>query len=72
MILFARPLIRPFPVNLLRDPENPLAQLKLDPSQARLDGYREPPNYLVPTLTHIKNGEEHSALLKLLAEGPRG
>jgi hypothetical protein len=68
MVLFARPLVRPFPISKLIDPQNPLANLDIDPSEVRIDGYREPPNYLTPTLDHVKNGEEHLALMNLLRD----
>jgi hypothetical protein len=67
MLLFARPLVRSYEVNRLFDPNNPLAILDIDPGQVRVDGYRSPPNYLVPTLGHVRNGEEHAALQSLAA-----
>lgn len=72
LVLFARPLVRPYPVNKLIDPQNPLANLEIDPSAVRIDGYREPPNYLVPTLHHVQNGEEHIALRNLLKDKEKG
>jgi hypothetical protein len=72
LILFARPLIKPYPVSRLIDPQNPLALLEIDPGEVRIDGYRTPPNYLVPTLDHVRNGEEHVALLNLLQNEEKG
>ncbi|MFW5941240.1 MAG: YfhO family protein [Chloroflexota bacterium] len=66
LLIFAVPLIRPQPEAALRDPVHPLAQLGVGADEVRIDGKREPPNYLVPTLQHVTNGEEHKALDSLL------
>ena len=66
---FSRILINPFPVIHLFNQEHPLAQLTIDPGEIRIDGYRFPPNYLTPTLTHVLNGEEYFALERLMKEG---
>ncbi len=72
MSLFAWLVLRPYPVSNLVDPANPLARLSIEPDQVRMNGYRQPPNYLVPTLDHTRNGEETVALVKLLEAGLRG
>ncbi|MGB3713224.1 MAG: YfhO family protein [Candidatus Promineifilaceae bacterium] len=72
MFLFARPLVRPYAVNQLFVSQDPLAMLDIDPGEVRVDGYRTPPNYLVPTLSHVRNGEEHAALRSLLGAGEIG
>ncbi len=71
LLLFARPLVRPQPVEELYDPNHPLAQLRPEADEVRVDGLREPPNYLVPTLRHVTNGEEHEAV-ELLLDLPDG
>jgi hypothetical protein len=72
MILFASLLVKPYPVDRLFDTNHPLAQLGVDAAGVRIPGYREPPNYLLPTLEHVKNGEEHYALQSLVDVGSRG
>ncbi len=72
MLLFARPLVRSYEANQLFDPHDPLAILDIDPGEVRIDGYRSPPNYLVPTLGHVRNGEEHAAVQSLAAAGEIG
>jgi hypothetical protein len=69
--LFAHPLLQPQPVEELYDPDHPLAQLRPQADEVRMDGLREPPNYLVPTLKHVTNGEEHEAV-ELLLDLPDG
>jgi hypothetical protein len=72
MFSFARPLITPFPLELLVDPQNPLARLVIDPGQVRMDSGRGGPNYLLPTLLHVDNGEENVSLLNLLKTRKKG
>lgn len=72
MLLFALPLLIPYPAAYLYARQHPYAQLDLDKSQVRFDGYREPPNYLLPTVKHVKNGEEYFALEHLAAAGQEG
>lgn len=72
VILFAQPMVQAYPVENLFDAQNPLAKLEVDPATARIDGYRMPPNYLVPTLDHVRNGEEHIALQNLLRDREKG
>jgi hypothetical protein len=67
LFLYSRFSITGHPLDNLYDPEHPLARLAPPASEARLDGARVPPLYLVPTLHHVYNGEEHIALDALLA-----
>lgn len=72
MIFFAAPLMKPKKVEVLFRPDHPYATLELDASEVRFPDYRLPPNYLLPTLAHVRNGEESIALISLLNYGQRG
>lgn len=72
VMFFAAPLIVPYPVSLLYRDNHPYAQLDLDMGEVRFANYREPPNYLLPTLNHVKNGEEYFAMEVLQGAGFQG
>ena len=71
-LIVARVIVRPFPVTDLRRDDHPLALLEIDPGEVRVPAYREPPNYLTPTLVHVRNGEEFYAVERLDEAGERG
>jgi hypothetical protein len=54
------------PLSTLYRPETPYAQLNLSFDEHRFHNRRYPPLYLLPTLTHVENGEERSKLENLL------
>lgn len=72
MSLFAWSVLKPYQISNLVNPAHPLARLNIDPGQVRINGYRRPPNYGVPTLDHTRNGEELLTLMNLLEAGDRG
>ena len=72
MLFFVLPVVQPYTAVRLFNPDHPLSRLNVDAANVRIPGYREPPNYFVPTLNHVQNGEEYFALDALLAAGARG
>ncbi len=66
MSLFAVAVATPMPLTSLYIPESRYSQFAFELEKHRFDGYRQPPLYLIPTLTHVENGEESSKLSALL------
>ncbi|MCP4363655.1 MAG: YfhO family protein [Chloroflexi bacterium] len=72
MLVFVIPIIKRYPATILYRSDHPYAQLSLDIGQVRFPVYREPGNYLLPSLNHVLNGEEYFALEKLVEAGEQG
>ena len=66
MGLFTTTITKSTPLTSLYIPESGYTQLDYSAEAHRFNGYREPPLYLIPTLAHIKNGEESTRLDNLL------
>lgn len=66
MGLFVTTITNPTPLTSLYIPGSRYTRLDYSAEAHRFDGYRQPPLYLIPTLTHVQNGEESSKLDNLL------
>lgn len=66
MGLFTTTITEPTPLSSLYHPESRYTQLDYSAEAHRFNGYRQPPLYLIPTLTHVQNGEESTKLDNLL------
>ncbi len=66
MGLFVTTITNPTPLTSLYIPGSRYTRLDYSAEVHRFDGYRQPPLYLVPTLTHVQNGEESVKLDNLL------
>jgi hypothetical protein len=71
MSLFTATITKPTPLFMLYRLESPYVQFNLLVDEHRFHDHRQPPLYLLPTLTHVENGEESGKLEKLLQE-PNG
>ncbi|MCB8924761.1 MAG: YfhO family protein [Ardenticatenaceae bacterium] len=66
MSVFTREFTEPMPLTTLYLPGSRYSQLDYSVAAHRFDGYRQPPLYLVASLTQLHNGEESSKLDNLL------